>query len=90
MRRPREETFLLVDLYSQREAVAQHVRGWSVSSVLDWMGQFGTIEAVPTYDDDGLYVFRSKWGMLRTSFYLTKKRGLVVMSPGKLRSHQPC
>lgn len=54
------------------------------------MGQFGTIETVPTYDNDGLYVFRSKWGMLRTSFYLTEKRGLVVMSPGKFHSYQAC
>lgn len=52
------------------------------------MGQFGTVDAVPTYDNDGLYVFRSNWGVLRTSFYLTEKHGLVVMSPGKSPSYQ--
>lgn len=80
----------MVDLYSQREAVRKYVQGWRLASIVDWMGQFGTVESLPTFGEDGLYVFRSKWGALKTSFYLTEEYGMVVMAPGQFTSPQPC
>jgi hypothetical protein len=35
--------FVLIDLYSQREAILRYVEGWSKQAVLAWMCQYGLI-----------------------------------------------
>jgi hypothetical protein len=35
--------FQLVDLVSQREAVRQHVKGWSVADIVAWLAAHGEL-----------------------------------------------
>lgn len=69
--------FPLVDLYSQREAVAQHVKGWDITRILEWMSQYGTVEKVSSSYDDRAYVFRSIHGE-HTPFRVDENNNLVV------------
>ncbi len=56
--------FTVVDLYSQRQAVASYVLGRSVEDVLDWLGHYGSIrEYQPTSPDRPHYLFRSFAGL---------------------------
>ena len=54
----------LIDLYSQREAVNDYVRGWPVAEVLEWMRRFGTIISfeIPVSSERISY-FRSPTGL---------------------------
>ncbi len=54
----------LIDLYSQRAAVKDHVRGWSVAEVLEWMRRFGTVTSFEiSMFSVRIYNFRSPAGL---------------------------
>jgi hypothetical protein len=57
--------FVLVDLYSQRTAVKDHVKGWRVEDVIDWMKRFGTVteHSIPVSETQ-IYIFRSEIGLV--------------------------
>jgi hypothetical protein len=72
-------TFFLIDLYSQRLAVASFVSGWSVEQILMWLQQFGAIRAYqPTEADYPLYHFRSFVG-LTCPFYFDDQLSLLSL-----------
>jgi hypothetical protein len=54
---------VLIDLYSQREAVKEFVRGWQVEEILEWMRCFGTVTVheLPEYGSV-VYRFQSSAG----------------------------
>jgi len=69
--------FILLDLYSQREAVTNYVWRWSIEEVLEWMKQYGTITKIESEYDDHMYSFRSKSGAI-TPFRFAKDGSLVI------------
>ncbi len=71
---------VLVDLYSQREAVAQHVKGWDINKILDWMKQYGKVEKISSPDDDKRFAFHSIQGE-QAAFRFDENDGLVVFHP---------
>ena len=52
---------MLVDLYSQREQVQEHVRGWTPTDILIWLRRFGVVEEIPDAGDEALYQFVSNY-----------------------------
>lgn len=52
----------LIDLYSQRDAIATYVKDWPIEKVLEWMKQYGTVTKIDMEEDDRAYSFRSKSG----------------------------
>jgi hypothetical protein len=70
--------FVLIDLYSQRKAVSNHVEGWSLSAVLDWMGQYGEIKPL----SDTHFIFWSKIDRKRTVFGFDQDGKLMVETSG--------
>jgi len=52
---------MLVDLYSQREQVQEHVRGWTPTDILFWLRRFGVVEEIPDAGDETLYQFVSNY-----------------------------
>lgn len=52
---------MLVDLYSQREQVQEHVRGWTPTDILVWLRRFGVVEEIPDAGDETLYQFVSNY-----------------------------
>jgi hypothetical protein len=76
------DSFLLVDLQVQRDAVAEHIKGWEVKQVIDWMCQYGTVnETVSRYGK--IFIFKSPAGM-KTGFYFTPAGRLMVIASGWL------
>lgn len=69
--------FILIDLYSQREALTDYVWGWSIEKVLEWMKQYGTITKIESEYDDHRYSFRSKSGAV-TPFRFDEDGSLVT------------
>ena len=56
--------FTLIDLYSQRSAVARYISGWSVEQTLSWLQLFGAVKVYqPTEADHPLFHFRSFVGL---------------------------
>jgi hypothetical protein len=53
---------VLIDLSSQAEAVAIHVRGWTKSQFLSWLSQFGDVMRVRDDRTNERYSFRSRAG----------------------------
>jgi hypothetical protein len=49
---------VVVDLISQADAVAGHVRGWSRERILLWLNEHGTVRPIPTLKGDA-YLFTS-------------------------------
>jgi hypothetical protein len=70
----------LIDLYSQREAVEDYVRGWPVAEVLEWMRRFGTVTSfeIPRFSAR-IYYFRSPAG-LPCPFYFRENGELVIIT----------
>jgi hypothetical protein len=55
--------FVVIDLFSQYEAVNHHVAGWSQSRILSWLRQFGQVR-LEGLDEVGVtHVFRSVSGL---------------------------
>lgn len=55
------DTFVVVDLSSQGQAVRDHTRGWPDDAILAWLGRWGTVRAGPFAHPDfpELYAFVS-------------------------------
>lgn len=70
--------FVLVDLDSQADAVAQHIQGWSPKSILDWMNVQGQIQEIPNPYNDRAFVFISKSG-IRTRFRFNEKDEIIIL-----------
>jgi hypothetical protein len=73
----------LVNLYSQREAVAKYLKGWDVPAALDWMRQHGTVFEPSEASSARVYVFESKTG-LKAPFSFTENGDLEVFDSGWL------
>ena len=73
--------FTLVNLAAQRDAVTQHVKGWSIPQILDWMRQYGTVTDPTENDRTRLHGFESQSGF-RDAFYFTDDGELVVIVSG--------
>lgn len=41
------QDFVLIDLYSQREAVLRYVRDWSKEEIFAWLRQHGMVTEIP-------------------------------------------
>jgi hypothetical protein len=74
---------VLTDLYSQREAVVEYVKGWQPLEILSWMRLFGSV----IEPGDGvilrLYTFRSGAG-IEGHFYFRGGEELVIVDSGWL------
>ena len=73
------EGLTLVDLYSQREAVAEYIKGLEIPGILDWMRRYGTV--TEPRENSGIYVFEARTGK-KDAFYFTENAELVVLSSG--------
>jgi hypothetical protein len=72
-----EFVFVIIDLFSQCEAVNRHIEGWSQSQTLRWLRQFGHVK-LEAYDAIGVsHVFRSASG-LETPFSFDDNNFIVI------------
>ena len=69
--------FVVVDLYSQRHEVENHVRGCTEEQVLSWLSCFGDVHELKPMGISGLYSFRSVVGLV-TVFGLDGNDGMSV------------
>jgi hypothetical protein len=75
--------FILVDLQSQRAAVAEYVRGWDMAQVLAWMRQYGEVIEPDQSNHTEIYCFKSASGQ-SGYFHLTQETGLIILDSGWL------
>jgi hypothetical protein len=68
--------FRVIDLGSQADAVARHIRGWSREEVLAWLGRYGKITRF-SHDAD-VYSFLAPSG-LRTGFVLREGGEFIII-----------
>jgi hypothetical protein len=73
--------FVVVDLYSQRREVENHVRGWPEEQVLNWLSGFGEVDELKLPMLAGLYRFRSVVGSV-TLFSFDAEKGFSVQTSG--------
>ena len=73
--------FVLVDLWSQREATQNFVKGWHVDAVINWMRLFGTVSEIKLNRDSKGYLFRSAVG-ITDGFWFSDDDQLFVVNPG--------
>jgi hypothetical protein len=76
--------FALVDLYSQRQEVADYVTGWSLDNVINWLESYGIVQRPNTVSGRDVFLFRSLAG-LETYFYFSEDNRLVVFDSGWLQ-----
>ncbi len=74
--------FVLVDLFSQLDAVNLHTRGWGQDQILEWLRHFGQVESLSDISIGASHVFRSPCG-LETPFALSDTDEIVL--PGFVR-----
>lgn len=74
----RPRPFAVVDLVSQANAVAAHVRGWSTDQILDWLRKYGTVLSDSTTMDQEVYFFSSCVG-IDASFFLNGDRFTFIV-----------
>jgi len=72
------DTFHVIDLDRQADAVWQHVQGWTKERILAWLAQRGVVQQARHPMDADLYGFESPSGV-RTTFRLTPAGQLVVV-----------
>jgi rhodanese-related sulfurtransferase len=69
--------FVLIDLNSQADVFARHIKGWTVENVLDFMREFGEVRIIFELDNDKAYAFHSATGK-RSRFRFTENGRLVI------------
>lgn len=74
--------FAVVDLYSQRREVENHVRGWTVEAVLSWLCCFGDVYEYERPSMQGIYRFRSSTGLV-TFFSYDEDEGFSIKTSGR-------
>lgn len=72
--------FPIIDLYSQRDAIAAIAKQLNRSDILIWMRQYGTVIEPQTDRSEGIHLFESRSG-LQTAFCFTDQ-GLKVLNTG--------
>jgi hypothetical protein len=72
--------FVLVNLSKQQEYVTNHIEGWTIAEVVNWMRQYGTVTE-PKNGNPLIYVFESNIGF-KDAFQFTENGTLVVLSSG--------
>ncbi len=78
--------FILVDLNSQADAFARHIKGWSVDRILDFMRKYGEVRVIFERYNDKAYAFHSNSGK-RSRFRFTEDGQLVIL--GDNTSYMP-
>ncbi len=73
--------FTLVNLYSQREAVADYVARWEVERILEWMRNYGIVSEPNINSPVQVYTFESKAGF-KDAFRFTSDNRLEVVNSG--------
>ena len=61
--------FPIVDLYSQREAVRNHVSGWTQSEVLGWLANRGRLSTRQAAHGPAVFWFESSAGIESSFFF---------------------
>jgi hypothetical protein len=74
--------FVLVDLDSQGDAVAEYVKGWMPEDVISWLEMFGTVSKHGS-DEHARYSHLSNCGR-RGYFYFTEDGDFVIWRSGWL------
>lgn len=80
---------MLIDLFSQSEAVCRYVDGWSISEIIGWIQEFGTIIAAwlerhvvgnyAIYAENQRYIFHSNCCFyLRTIFQFENAKLIII------------
>jgi len=74
--------FVLIDLWSQRDAVTVYGHGKSSTGTLAWIAKYGSVKPVATpYGNDSYsYIFVSVQGISR-AFRLTDNNDLYIFNP---------
>ncbi|MBN8594957.1 MAG: hypothetical protein J0M33_24605 [Anaerolineae bacterium] len=72
--------FPIIDLYSQRHAIAAIAKQLNRSDILIWMRQYGTVTEPRTDLAEGIHLFESCSG-IKAAFHFSDQ-GLVVLNPG--------
>jgi hypothetical protein len=70
--------FRVIDLGSQADAVARHIRGWSRDEVLAWLRRHGRIKQLHTPYDVDTYSFLAPSG-LQTGFILREDGEFLIL-----------
>ncbi len=73
--------FTLVNLYSQREAVANYVAGWEIERIIEWMRNYGRVSEPQFGSTTQMYTFESKAGF-KDAFRFTSDNSLEVVNSG--------
>ena len=68
--------FRVIDLGSQADAVARHIRGWPRDEVLAWLGRHGRIRRFPDLPDT--FSFLAPSGLL-TGFVLREHGEFLII-----------
>ena len=66
---PYAPNFIVMNLASQAEAVAGHVRGWPKEHILHWLGQQGELVKLENVSEGEVFSFRS-WVGFEVKFFL--------------------
>ncbi len=66
---PYAPNFIVVNLASQAEAVAEYVRGWSKEHILQWLGRQGELVKLENVSTGEVFSFRSRMGF-EVKFFL--------------------
>ena len=76
--------FTLIDLYTQADAVARIISGWSSAQIVAWFNQHGLIEPAQHPYDPHLYCFTSSIGIV-TGLRITDDGGVYIVTPDSIR-----
>ncbi len=80
--------FILVDLYSQLDAVNSYTNGWDKPRVLSWLQRFGRVDGPhDTGYDQEMWAFCSSCGRF-TGFYFNEQNQLVIPGRKKMISRE--
>ena len=60
--------FHLIDLVSQRDAVRQHLKGWTADDILAWLAARGQVSKISTSGPD-TFLFESAIGCQAAFFF---------------------
>ena len=81
--------FVLIDLYSQRQAVNRYVEGWSKEDILAWMGQYGLVTFLPHLKHESWEHYTltpACCSSLVSAFYFSAEAELIIPHVERIRT----
>ncbi len=69
---------VVIDMYSQREAIKELTKGWSTNEVLSWLKRYGEVREVIHANNVISYAFRSNIDGSVASFSFGSENSIVI------------